>query len=260
MRRALLRAVLPAALLAGLAAGCGGSGNAEAVLAETAERLGDIRSGALELSLLVEPRGGGPFGFRLEGPFALRRRGLPLMRIDYTRVVDGREATVRLVSDGREAYAKAEGRRVELTPAQQAELAEAAAALSPGGSRLPLGDWFREAELSDGGSIAGAATDRVTGTLDVVAVANGLGGLAGLDRLAGQEAEQLREAVEEARFELWTGREDRLLRRLELVVALEMEVPAELRRALGPAAGATVRFLLAVARPNQPVVIESEEG
>jgi hypothetical protein len=233
-----------------LLAGCGG-GDAEDVLGETADNLGAIRAGTLDMALVVEPIGGKPFGFEIEGPFELRGgRALPVMEVDYTRIVEGRRATVTLVSDGEDVHAEANGERVELSPEQIEELRGAAGALG-GGVRLPLDEWFEDAEVDDGGSVGGAETDRVAGDLDVVAVANGLSGLAGIRRLRGRDAERLREATKEATFELWTGKEDRLLRRLEMVADFGFGVPPDLRRALGDAVGAKVTFRLAVSNPRR---------
>ena len=260
MRRAPLLVVL----LALLTACAGGGEDPEEVLAETAERLGQIRSGDLDLSLLVQPRSGEEFGFQLRGPFELPRRGaLPRMRVDYTQIANGQRATVTLVSDGREAHAEASGRRIELTDAQQEELRSAGVALAARGGlgRLPIDVWLDDPELSDGGEVGGAETDKIEGKLDPVATVNGLIGLArgfgrGLPRVRGASAQQLREATESSRFEVYTGKDDRLLRRLLLEARLGFEVPEELRRALGEVVGATITFRLGVANPNEPVNVK----
>ena len=80
--------------------------------------------------------------------------------------------------------------------------------------------WLVEPELADGPD----ETDRIEGELDVVEVANGLieltGSFANADRLDEEAARQLREAVESSSFELLTGEDDRLLRRLALDVGI----------------------------------------
>ena len=259
----VLTAIVLAVLAFAPACGGGDGEDASAVLAETADKLGEIRSGELEFSLIVDPRAGEEFGFELRGPFELARNGgLPQLDVDYTQIASGRRATVTLVSDGREAYAQSGGRRVELSAQQLEQLRSAGAAVSGGGGqRLPIDDWIVDPEVSDGGEVGGAETDKVEGRLDVVAVANRLIALArGLGRdlrpVRGRAEEQLRDAVESSSFELHTGKDDRLLRRVVLEADLAVEVQEELRRALGEVVGARIAFRLGITNPNQPIEIE----
>jgi hypothetical protein len=69
-------------------------------------------------------------------------------------------------------------------------------------------------------------------------------------------AEQLRKATRSTSFELRTGKDDRLLRRLRLEADFGLEVPRELREALGEVVGAKVEFRLGVDRPNTPVKVD----
>ena len=264
-RRGRVAVLLAAAALAG----CGGGESAEDVLAETAENLGEIRSGTLDVRLVVEPRGeGDPFGFELRGPFSLRDAGsLPVLDVAYTQIANGQRATVNLVSTGENAYARVGDRTVELTDRQEQDLRSATRGLGDdgeGAAELPLDDWIVDPERSDGDDVAGAETDRVTGKLDPVAVVNGLSGLArsfGRDvpRIEGQNAEQLRRGTRATSFELVTGKEDRLLRRLRMEADFAFTPPEELRRALGELVGAKVTFELGVTNPNEPVEVPNSE-
>jgi hypothetical protein len=264
------RAVL--ALLAALAlAGCG-AGDANDVLGESAGKLGEIESGDLDLRLIVTPHDGedgGEFGFEVHGPFAFPERGgLPVMDAEYVQVVDGKRASVRLVSTGTEAFAVVGDEVTELTDEQEAQLRIAGRSLGSGaGSVLsfPLDDWARDAEVSDGGEVGGAETDRIAGELDVVAAVNGLGDLAraagrALPKVEGEEAERLEAATREATFEAWVGKDDRLLRRLLLKADFGLDVPAGLRAALGDLVGAAVELELAVTDPNSDVKVERPAG
>src|SRR5437588_1177835 len=109
MRRRLL--VLAAFAL--IFSGCGGSaGPARKELRTTADRLGQIRSGDLTLLLLVSPASGtkGRIGFKLQGPFALRRGALPVADLRYTQYAGPRQATATFVSTGTKAYAVSGGK------------------------------------------------------------------------------------------------------------------------------------------------------
>jgi hypothetical protein len=252
------------ALVAGaLAAGCGGDGgNPSSALRETADKLGTIRSGIITFSMKVDPQGEGePFGFELRGPFELADEGeLPRADVEYTQIANGQSETVRLVSDGDRAVALAGGRSVPLEEAALRNLRGAGAVLGTAGGEdegleeLRVDEWLVDPELSDGPG----ATDMIGGELDIVAVANGLLELAGAEtrRLDAATGKQLRDAVESAEFELLTGDEDRLLRRLALDVDLAAEVPEELRQALGEVVGADFSFVLEIGEPNEPVEID----
>ena len=164
-----------AVLLAGvvLLAGCGG-GNAHEVLQKTAARLGKIRSGTLDLRLVVVPRGKsarGKIGFIVHGPFALKQRGeLPLLSITYTQLAGTTRATAKLFSNGRTAYAESNGRRVALSSSQLDDLRGAAAQVESSGglAQFPIDDWIHDPSVSDGGDVGGAATDHVSADLAAV--------------------------------------------------------------------------------------------
>lgn len=243
-----MRRALP--LLAAVAlAGCGGS---PSVASQTGSNVSKIHSGVLDLKLLVQPHGGGsPFGFELRGPFALRNGGLPVARIAYTQTASGQSATATFVSNGKKAWIVSSAGTRQLSDAQARGLA------FPGGfSGLDIGSWIKDAKVSDGG----AGLDRVTGTLDVVAAANGLRGVAGLSgksvpEISGDDASRLRSATRSSSVVLLTTKNDHLLRRLAVSADLGFAVPASLKQALGSDVGARVQFVLAITRPNSHIVV-----
>lgn len=238
-----------------LLAGCGGGPSADDILTQTASNLGTIRSGVLGLKLLVTPPGQGePSGFELHGPFALRRGGLPVARIVYTRIANGARSSATFVSDGADAYAvTGDGQRNTLTPGQATMLRRfprIAGAVS-GAGRLVVGRWLKHADASDGPG----ETDEVTAQLDVREAVAGLLDLAraaGRDvpRLSSSDLDRVDDAVRSTSFVLYSGKKDRLLRRLDLAIDFAFDVPDDLRRALGNLAGAKVELELRVARPN----------
>ena len=129
---------------------------------------------------------------------------------------------------------------------------------------LRVDDWIIDPKSSDGGDVGGADTDKIEAELDVVAAVNDLAELAtsfggsSLDAIEGQEAEQLRNAVRDAKIEVWTGDEDRLLRRLRLEADFDPQLPDWLEE-LARAAGSTVIFELEIDDPNEPVEVEAPD-
>ena len=255
-----------AALLAAVAvvAGCGSGDRANDVLSETAGNLGKIHSGDLTLRLVVSPREGtkGRIGFELHGPFALRPGQLPVAKIAYTQIAGARQATATFISTGAKAYAEVNGKAYELPPDATEQVRQAAGGIGDDGGlgQFQIDSWVEDPEVSDGGEVGGADTDRVSAGLDVVDAANGLLGFVrqlgrNTPTIEGEEADRLRDAVESSKLEVWSGSEDRLLRRLLLEADLGFDVPESLRRVLGEVVGAKVEFGLAISNPNKPVSV-----
>lgn len=250
-----------AALFILAAAGCGG-GSAHDILSTTSSNLAKIGSGKLTLRLVVSPREGtkGRVGFELRGPFALRPGGLPVTRMRYTQISGARQATATFVSTGSRAFAEVAGKAYRLPAGSVQSLRQigGASGKSAGLGQFRIESWVQNPVVTEGGDIGGATTDHVSGKLDVVATANDLlGFVRQLGRnsrvIEGDQASKLQAAVESSSFDLWTGKQDHLLRRLLIHTNLGFGVPAALRQALGDVVGAKIEFELAVSDPNKPV-------
>jgi hypothetical protein len=213
--------------------------------------------------------GEGATGFALRGPFALPRgtRGLPTARVAYTQIAGTKEATVTLVSTGRDAFVEVGGEAYRLPEREQRELQLGPDLRSAVGDRLRVEDWVRDPELDAGPPIAGADTQRVVGELEVARAVNGLLGLAdragaeaaGLRPLRGARAAELERSVRSSRVELLTGADDRLLRRLSIELAL---TPPRRTGAGGGGGPELVRiaFDLSLRRPNGAVRVVPPPG
>jgi hypothetical protein len=254
----------PLALLAAalLLAGCGGD-KASSDVNETVDNLGSIRSGDLTMRLVVTPDAGnaGRIGFQLRGPFSVRKGALPLADVAYTQYVGPRAATVSFVSDGKNAWAVSNEKRLQLPDAAVAQVRGATSGLGAGSGAfgaMKIDTWFSDPVVTDGPG----GTDHVAGKLDAVEAANGLLGLLRqLGRpsqtIEGDSAEQLRKAVKSSSLDLWTGKQDKLLRRLLLKARLGFDLPPQLKAALGGVSGATVEFELRIANANRPVHVQA---
>jgi hypothetical protein len=241
-----------AAALALLAAGCGGP-NPKSVLRDTASNLGKIRSGTLDVHLIVTPQGSAgrqPFGFILRGPFRIVPGSLATLHVDYTQIASGERATATLVSSGSSGYVEVGGKRTPLTESQKTILRAATAQVTGSNGQLVVDRWVRHPKASVDGDV-----DHVTGELDAVAATTDL---LALLRLSGRavptlteaDKKRLGEAVRDSSFDLRTGKDDKLLRDLRLGVDFAFDVPSDLKAALGSLVGAKIDFRLAVAHPN----------
>jgi hypothetical protein len=242
----------------------GGGASASNVLSKTASNLGKIKSGEIRFSLRVKPRSedAKEFGFELSGPFSLEKGALPVADVDYTQIANGKRATVKVLATGRRAYVEVGGNTYELPEALAGQLRVATGELEQAGglAQLDVSDWVRDPHASDGGEVGGADTDHVDARLNVVAVVNDLlsaaGGLTGgLQRLQGVSAQRLQEAVRGTSFDLYSGKDDHLLRKLALSIDLAFEVPKDLRQALGDLVGAEIDLELEVTDPNKKVTV-----
>lgn len=142
--------------------------------------------------------------------------------MEYTRLVGPQQATVTLISTGSEAFVEVDGIAYALPPDRAAGLRREGGAGGLGA--LDLAEWAKSPRLAE--SAEGAATDTVTGEVNLVAVLGDLfrlaGGL-GAEGLAvpeGDEAERLTSAVTASSIEVVTRRENRLLDRLAVRVDL----------------------------------------
>jgi hypothetical protein len=251
------------ALLAGLfvLTGCGGNGDATSVLSKTAAGLGDVRSGKLGFSLLVTPRGdsaGPPFGFKLAGPFSTQKGSLPVTKIDYTQIANGKSQTVTFTSTGAKGYLTLDGTTYELPTARLGPIRSVMSSFGGNGKgrSLPVDRWIRDAKVSDGGTVGGVATDHVQGGFDIARAAEDLGSqVLGNRSLSDRERKQLADAMRSATIDVWSGKKDHLLRRLTIDVDLGFDVPTDLRAALGKLVGARITLDMTVTDPNRPVSV-----
>ena len=111
----------------------------------------------------------------------------------------------------------------------------------------------------------GAATERITGDVDPVAALNDLltlslrFGASDQDaprKLTGEAAERVRKAVSSASGELLTGKDDRLLRHVQVQIEIKPGADQEkLRQALGNLTGTRLHFSLDVTKVNEPVQV-----
>jgi hypothetical protein len=251
--------VVLAAVAALSGCGAGAGGPAGPALQETARKLDRIESGVLSLEVRMEAKDGEELGYEIEGPIKLAGGDeLPLADVEYTQRANGREEKVRLVLTADGGWVEQDGERTDLSASQLEELRTSGSLLGRVGlETLDFDKWIVDPKRSDGPD----DTDKITGELDVAAALNGLAGLSGMlgsgpRELGETRREQVEDAVSDSSFELLTGKDDRLLRKLALMVQFDADVPDELREALGKdAVGARFEFDLALDDVNQPVEI-----
>lgn len=248
-----------------LLAGCGGADAGE-ILDQTADRLATVRSGDLTMRVIAtqDDRPGRGVGFELSGPFSLKDGiPLPVTRMRYTRIVGGQRTSAVLTSTGREAFVTTAGRTTPLAPASAEALRGGGASGSSrslGETGLNVDEWIEDGEVADGPRVEGEETQRVTGRLRT---GRAVGQVLEALRRAGVEVaepgdglrERIDDLVRSSRAEVLTGREDRILRRLEITVRLR--APAELESALPGEGAIRLAARMELRRPNRPVSVQA---
>lgn len=247
MRRAALALAL---LLVAVAAACGRGGSA---LEETADKLGEVRSGELHLrvaaSTLAQPER--EVGFDVKGAFSLseEKGALPKVRFSYTTLLGRQSQTTTFVSTGDQAFVVDGGRRTAVPEAAVAHLRGKAGKPALGG--LEIDAWARSPKV-DGNTIT-AEVDAAKALNDVFGMAASVGPGGGeLPRIEGKDADRLQRAVKASRLEVTTT-DDRVLRSLRLVLDLAPEA-AEL---LGRYGGARLSVAIDLDRVNEPVDVQA---
>lgn len=266
-----LATLLAAAIALGALLGCSKESPNQAALSRAEDHLADVRSGRLSMRVVAsadDASGSAGSGFELVGPFAVGENegSLPVADLRYTRITGSQRRELRFVSDGSQAFVEIDGQITRLTDEQVAEMrVREDGDTSEGGlGGLNLSEWIRDPQVSDGGIVDGQPTQRIAGPVDPAAALNDLVTLAlrmgaapeeSPRLLEGQAAERVRAAVDSATATAVVGRDDHLLRHLDLTIVMKpgREADPDLKAALGGLSGARLSLVLDVAEVNHPV-------
>jgi hypothetical protein len=243
--------------------------NAGAELRTTAANLGKIRSGNLDVVMQTAAEGHKPSGFGIKGKFSFDSSGtLPLLDVTVDRFDEARHQTTHLVSTGTQVFVDESG-KMQPVPAASLDglrgLGSRSGSSGPLG-RFPIDNWISGNPVVTAGGLVGTVdTDKTTAQLDVGQVMNGLISLAHefgssaasqLTQLSAPERERVRRSVRSATLEVWSGRKDKIMRRLvmDLVFATKNTQLAKKLRALS---GITIHFEAKITDLNKPVAVPS---
>jgi hypothetical protein len=256
MRPRSLLLLLVAALSLGLVAGCGGDDKGKEASASTDvnELLKDtfsgdegIKSGKLDLKADVNANGQA-ISLKLSGPFQSSGEGkLPQADLDATASFAGQTLELGLTGTEDQAfvrYGKTEyeipGPVFEQIKAQYEQQAKQGNGENPSLASLGIDPtkWLTNARNAGEAKVGDTDTIKITGDVDVPKLLDdvntamgklrsvGGGSAAGLpDQLSEQDKKQAEDAIKDVSVEIYTGADDRIMRRM--VVALKLEVPTD---------------------------------
>ena len=267
------------------AAACGGGDDdvdVAAVLQQTFGEDKNIKSGKLDVGLRLDARGlaslSGPVRLRLTGPFASTSADqLPRFQFEAELDAGGQSIRAGAVSTGDEGFVTFNGQPYRLSDelfgqfktgyAEQAKSDDGEEGVSFESLGVDPQRWLRDAEYEGTDEVGGVETLHLSAGIDVPRLLEDVNRiLSRAPRVEGQpqarqlteeERAQIEEAIKDARMELWTGEEDKVLRRLN--VRLEFEVPEDRRDEAQGLSSGTLRFDLNLAEINEEQDIEAPQ-
>jgi hypothetical protein len=279
-RKPLTLAVVTAGLLALTGCGSGSSSkSATQILRDTFGPNHAIHSGKLTLALGVQAQGvpslKGPVSIRLGGPFQSRGKGkVPAFDFKLDLSSAGQSFSAGALSTGTKAFLTFGGNAYSLPDNLFSSFersfanAQTQAARQNGRSTLaalgiePL-HWLQNPSKAGTQDVAGANTIHIRSGVDIAQLlqdVNKLLGRVGQTGAAGstriprsitpQQQHSIQRSVKSASLDVYTGRDDKTLRRL--TINLTLDVPAELRTKPNTLTSGTVSFDLQFSDLNHP--------
>lgn len=282
-RRSRAFAALIAVLLAstGLAAcGGGGGGNSpESLLKQTFGPNKPVRSGNLSVALNIDAAGlqglKGPVSLKLTGPFQSQGKGkLPKFAFDLALNTGSSSFTAGAVSTGDKGFLKVQGKTYVVTDSlfqqfkQGYEQAASKSRSSSGGlSFKSLGvdplKWLKNPKNAGTENVGGADSYHVTAGLDIPHFLDDVNTLLGKAGALGQgnlpsgltasQRKDIERSVKSATLDVWTGKDDKTLRRLRIDIGIA--VPADVQKRANGLKSGRVQFDLTIADLNQSQTI-----
>jgi hypothetical protein len=273
-------------LALGLLAGCGGndkqassSTDVNQLLKDTFSGKKDVKSGKVDLSLSANA-GGQDIALKVSGPFQSQGSGkLPKLAIDASFQGGGQSIQAGVTSTGDKGYVSYGGTDYEVPgPVFQQfqagfeQSAKQAGAKSGGQSLATLGidptKWLTNAKNEGDAKVGDTDTIKITGDVDVPKLLDDvnaalqklrtLGGAQAAqlpDKLSEQDKKQAEDAIKDLSVEIYTGAEDKILRRM--AVAMKLDVPDS---ANGGSQAANLKFDLQLLDLNEGQEIKAPEN
>jgi hypothetical protein len=238
-------AALALACAALLLAACGGGADEDTdpqeLLQETFSGEGQVNSGVLEISIdaSAEGRRGGSLAGTLSGPFQTREQDqLPLIDLDAALDFEAGGSQAQSIQAGLTvtedaAFVTAEGQAFEVDQATFsafqsafAQSAEAQTGQADEGAAIfeQLGidprTWLTDVSNEGTEDVGGTETIHISGTPDVGRILTDAQELDPTGNAAPGNEGELAESVESASIDIYTGSEDKILRRMDLALEL----------------------------------------
>ncbi|MEA2387795.1 MAG: hypothetical protein QOG41_568 [Thermoleophilaceae bacterium] len=274
--RLLALALIAAALVTALVAGCGGGseGDAKALLKRGFAASIPSANVTIDLSAKIDgvPQLSQPIRAKLGGPYKSNGpKTIPSLNWDVSISGGGQTFSIGLISDGDRGFVNFQGTNYEIDKTTMDRLKAASAQSSPNGSRSlsqfgvdPL-SWVKDATVEGDSDVAGVATKHVSAGIDVqrlfkdlnkvVEKAGGSVGAARPSQLTPQVIDQIKNVVKNPKFDAYVGKTDNKIRRAS--VSLDFEVPKAAQAGLRGIQGGNLTLSIEFASVGAPQTIQA---
>ena len=263
-------------------AACGGGEDPNKVLNETFSGNKQVRSGRIDLTLTLEAQGvpqlQKPVTIKLSGPFQGQGNTLPKFDFGLVLSASGQSFTAGAVSTGDKGFLKFQGQNYAV-PAnvfasfkqgyEQARSQQRQRGQNPSLASFGVNprDWLKDPKSEGDADVEGVSTNHISAKVDVGKLLDDVNKI--LQRTRGrlpqapalpsgitpQQRKAIENAVQETTFEVFSGKDDHILRRM--VVKLKFSVPESARRQASGLKGGNIGFDLTLAGLNQPQTISA---
>ncbi len=269
--------------------GGGGGDDVASILKSTFGSDKPVRSGKLDVAVSLDAQGlpniTGPIALKLTGPFQSNGKdSLPGFDFDLSLNASGQSFTAGAVSTGDKGFLTFQDQNFAIgdelfasfkTGYQQAQKESGDSEGGPTFKALGIDPlrWLGGAKDAGTQDVGGTSTTHITATIDVpkflldintlLGKADDLG-VAGQAQaqvpttLTAQQRTQIAEAVKSAKVDVYSGEDDRLLRRLAVV--LTFDVPQASREDAGGLQAGTLKLDLTIADLNQKQTITAPQN
>lgn len=287
MHRTRLLALPVAALVAISLAACGGDDGGEdngedpqAVLERVFNNDEEVQSGTFELSFNVDAEGdqSGSLETSVGGPFQSREGDLPAFDIEGSVKADTPVQDVDfaggLITTGQAAFVSYQDKAYQVPQEAFDAFAQRFLQLQQQNEEQTGGDtgnflkslgvdpatWLTDLQNEGTEDVEGTETIHVSGDADVPKLVQDLQKLAenagpAAEQISPEQLSELEQVVKTASFDIYSGADDDILRRIE--ANLELEAPEGTPGATG---AVTVDFDLTLGEINEPQTIEAPDG
>jgi hypothetical protein len=283
-----LALIVPTLVLAACGGEDGGSNeSAQQLIDQTFSGEKKVDSGKVNMDLSAKLEATGAAASQLEGPITLKLTGpfqsrgedkLPEVDFDMTISAGGQKFTAGAVTTNDQAFIGYQGtnyripkdqferykRQVERESRQQGNEQQNQFDLASLG--VNPRDWLSNPTKEGEEEVGGAQTEHVSADVRIGALLKDVNdlirraGRLGLEneqvpqRIPERTMRQIEESVKQAQFDLWTGKDDKIMRRLE--IEFSFDLPEELQTQAQGVSGGTVDIKVEIADLNKDQEIE----
>lgn len=261
-------------------AGGGSTADAETLLTRTFTGAHEMSSGRVDLKLTIlaegDPSINGPIELLVEGPFQTAGDDeLPKFDLAVELAVQGQRFKAGLISTSDRLFVEFGGTAYEAPAALIAQLRDSYrdAQRDGSGAKLDLAgldpmSWLEDPTVVGAETAGGVESDHIASDLDIGALLDDLDVLLGKlrdqlpagaaggqipERIPADTRRQIEDAVKQASVDVWTGQDDKNLRKLALDAAIELPESSD-----GPSS-IDVDLTFELHELNEPQTIEAPE-